>query len=151
MSLRTRIAAAAGLAVAVVVLVAAAAIYFGVRAELRGEVDRSLRERAGAIAQLAGDRGGPEAGAGGPGTPGNGRPGERGGGFPSPRPEPFGGPEGIAQLVLPSGRLLRPPGADEAVPVGLARAGDRANWIRRVPHRRNGEGHAPARAHARRG
>jgi two-component system sensor histidine kinase MprB len=117
-SLRTRIAAAAGLAVAVVVLVAAAAIYFGVRAELRGEVDRSLRERAGAIAQLADDRGGPEAGAGGPGTPGNGRPGERGGGFPSPRPEPFGGPEGIAQLVLPSGRVLRPPGADEAVPVG---------------------------------
>ena len=111
MSLRTRIAAAAGLAVAVVVLVAAAAIYFGVRAELRGEVDSSLRERAGAIAQLAGGpRGGPEAGAGGPGTPGNGRPGERGGGFPSPRPEPFGGPEGIAQLVLPSGRVLRPPG-----------------------------------------
>ena len=118
MSLRTRIAAAAGLAVAVVVLVAAAAIYFGVRAELRGEVDRSLRERAGAIAQLAGDRGGPEAGAGGPGPPGSGRPGERGRGFPSPRPEPFGGPEGIAQLVLPSGRVLRPPGADEAVPVG---------------------------------
>ena len=120
MSLRTRIAAAAGLAVAVVVLVAAAAIYFGVRAELRGEVDRSLRERAGAIAQLADGRGAPEAGAGGPGggTPGNGRPGERGGGFPSPRPEPFGGPEGIAQLVLPSGRVLRPPGTDEAVPVG---------------------------------
>ena len=118
MSLRTRIAAAAGLAVAVVVLVAAAAIYFGVRAELRGEVDRSLRERAGAIAQLAGDRGGPEGGAGGPGTPGSGRPGERGRGFPSPRPEPFGGPEGIAQLVLPSGRVVRPPGADEAVPVG---------------------------------
>jgi two-component system, OmpR family, sensor histidine kinase MprB len=119
-SLRTRIAAAAGLAVAVVVLVAAAAIYFGVRAELRGEVDRSLRERAGAIAQLADGRGAPEAGAGGPGggTPGNGRPGERGGGFPSPRPEPFGGPEGIAQLVLPSGRVLRPPGADEAVPIG---------------------------------
>ena len=34
MSLRTRIAAAAGLAVALVVLVAAAAIYFGVRAEM---------------------------------------------------------------------------------------------------------------------
>ena len=53
MSLRTRIAAAAGLAVALVVLVAAGAIYFGVRAELRGEVDRSLRDRAGAIARLA--------------------------------------------------------------------------------------------------
>ena len=62
MSLRTRIAAAAGLAVAVVVLVAAAAIYFGVRAELRGEVDSSLRDRAGTIAQRAGGpRGAPAA------------------------------------------------------------------------------------------
>jgi len=42
-SLRTRIAAAAGLAVALVVVIAAVAIYFGVRAELRGEVDNSLR------------------------------------------------------------------------------------------------------------
>ncbi len=114
MSLRTRIAAAAGLAVAVVVLVAAAAIYFGVRAELRGEVDSSLRDRAGTIAQGAGGpRGAPRPGAGGPGDDG---PGQRGG-FPVPRPEPFGGPEGIAQLVLPSGRVERPPGTDESIPV----------------------------------
>ena len=124
MSLRTRIAAAAGLAVAIVVLVAAGAIYFGVRAELRGEVDRSLRERAGAIAQLAvgrpGDR---ERHGGGPG------PGP-GGGLALPRPEPFGGPEGFAQLVLPSGGVMRPPGTDESVPVDsrareTARTGDR--------------------------
>ena len=119
MSLRTRIAAAAGLAVAVVVLVAAAAIYFGVRAELRGEVDRSLRERAGAIAQLAGDRRRlPRPALADPARPATAVPGSAVAGSPSPRPEPFGGPEGIAQLVLPSGRVLRPPGADEAIPVG---------------------------------
>jgi two-component system sensor histidine kinase MprB len=113
-SLRTRIAAAAGLAVALVVLVAAAAIYFGVRAELRGEVDRSLRDRAGAIARLADD--GPRPGMGAPGSPR----GERGplhGRLPSPPPEPFGGPEGFAQLVLPSGHVLRRPGSDESIPV----------------------------------
>jgi two-component system sensor histidine kinase MprB len=115
-SLRTRIAAAAGLAVALVVLVAAAAIYFGVRAELRGEVDRSLRDRAGAIAQLARD---PARGLGA--RPG-GRPapedgGRLRGGLPIPPPEPFGGPEGFAQLVLPSGRVLRRAGSEESVPV----------------------------------
>jgi two-component system, OmpR family, sensor histidine kinase MprB len=109
-SLRTRIAAAAGLAVAIVVLVAAAAIYFGVRAELRGEVDRSLRERAGAIAQLAGHPPGDQERHGG--RPG---PGDRG--LALPPPEPFGGPEGFAQLVLPSGHVVRRPGTDESVPV----------------------------------
>jgi two-component system sensor histidine kinase MprB len=128
-SLRTRIAAAAGLAVALVVLVAAAAIYFGVRAELRGEVDRSLRDRAGAIARLAGEPargpGAPDAQGSGVGTSGE-RPGGRPapgdggrlrGGLPIPPPEPFGGPEGFAQLVLPSGRVLRRAGSEESVPV----------------------------------
>lgn len=102
MSLRTRIAAAAALAVALVVVIAAAAIYVGVRAELRGEVDRSLRERAGAI---------PTPGP----PPGDGVPPPRR--LPAPPREPFGGPGGYAQVVLPSGRVLRRPGADEALPV----------------------------------
>ena len=122
MSLRTRIAAAAGLAVALVVLVAAAAIYFGVRSELRGEIDRSLRERAAVIARLAG---GPGIGAGpdervgerGQGEPPGDGPGLRGRRLRVPPPEPFGGPEGFAQLVLPSGGVLRRPGSDEAIPV----------------------------------
>jgi two-component system sensor histidine kinase MprB len=109
-SLRTRIAAAAGLAVAIVVLVAAGAIYFGVRAELRGEVDRSLRDRAGAIARLAEGPGG-----GRPDRPPGDEPGR--GDFPVPPPEPFGGPEGFAQLVLPSGHVVRRQGSDESVPV----------------------------------
>ena len=117
MSLRTRIAAATGLAVALVVLVAAAAIYFGVRAELRGEVDRSLRERAGAIARLAE---GPRPGVGRAERAGERIHGEDGrgrGSLPIPPPEPFGGPEGFAQLVLPSGQVLRRPGSEESVPV----------------------------------
>ncbi|MEA2333496.1 MAG: two-component system, OmpR family, sensor histidine kinase MprB, partial [Thermoleophilaceae bacterium] len=32
--------------------------------------------------------------------------------------EPFGGPQGFVQLVLPGGRVLRRPGAGEALPVG---------------------------------
>jgi two-component system, OmpR family, sensor histidine kinase MprB len=114
-SLRTRIAAAAGLAVALVVLVAAAAIYFGVRAELRGEVDRSLRERAGAIARLAGEPVPGHERPGGRPAPGHG--GELRSTLPIPPPEPFGGPEGFAQLVLPSGGVLRRPGSEESVPV----------------------------------
>jgi two-component system sensor histidine kinase MprB len=116
-SLRTRIAAAAAVAVAIVVVIAAVAIYLGVRAELRSEVDNSLRERAGEIARLAEGRVGP----GEPGHPGgDGRPpdgGARGGRLPTPPPAPFGGPEGSAQVVLPSGGVVRFRGADDALPV----------------------------------
>jgi two-component system sensor histidine kinase MprB len=108
-SLRTRIAAAAALAVAIVVVIASVAIYLGVRAELRGEVDDSLRERSSQVAELATGAFPVE-----PPSDGRRRPGP---GFPSPRPEPFGGPEGFLQIVLPSGRVLRRPGADETVPV----------------------------------
>ena len=54
-----RIAAAAGIAVALVVALAAVAIYLGVRAELRGEVDNSLRDRASALTMRGGRGGGP--------------------------------------------------------------------------------------------
>jgi two-component system, OmpR family, sensor histidine kinase MprB len=45
-SLRTRIAAVAGLAVAVAVLLAAVVVYVAVRSDLRGQIDASLRQRA---------------------------------------------------------------------------------------------------------
>ena len=57
MTLRTRIACAAGLAVALAVMVAAVAVYLGVRGELRGEVDDSLRTRAETILDPAGGSG----------------------------------------------------------------------------------------------
>ncbi|MGH2500371.1 MAG: hypothetical protein ACRDF0_09840, partial [Candidatus Limnocylindria bacterium] len=49
MSLRTRIAAVAGVAVAVIVVAAAAIVYVAVRSNLRGEVERALDERAEAL------------------------------------------------------------------------------------------------------
>jgi two-component system sensor histidine kinase MprB len=106
-TLRARIAAAAGLAVALAVIAAAAAVYLGVRGQLRGEVDESLRERTEAVVGLGGPRGLglPRGGPGGPL------------GAPQPRPEPFGGPEGYVQLVLPGGRALSRSGAGERLPV----------------------------------
>ena len=50
MSLRARIAASAGLAVAIAVLIAAISLYVAVRSDLRSEVDRSLTQRAQAFA-----------------------------------------------------------------------------------------------------
>jgi two-component system, OmpR family, sensor histidine kinase MprB len=107
MTLRLRIAAAAGLAVALAVIAVSIAVYLGVRGELRDEVDASLHERAEAVTRFA-DRGDQR--------------------LPNPRPEPFGGPEGYVHLVEPSGRILRRPGAGEALPVdarahGIARSG----------------------------
>jgi len=121
MSLRNRIAATAGVAVALVVVIAAIAIYLGVRAELRGEVDDSLRERAAALGRLADGRVGPhgrpaEPGSGAGRPPGD-EPRGRDGRLPTPPPEPFGGPEGFAQLVLPSGHAVRFRGGDEALAV----------------------------------
>ena len=46
MSLRTRIAGVAGLAVALAVLAAAIGLYLAVRSDLRGQIDESLNQRA---------------------------------------------------------------------------------------------------------
>ena len=96
MTLRTRIAAAAGLAVALTVVAVAVAVYLGVRGELRGEVDRSLRASAATIAG-PGDRGPADAPAD--------RASRRR--VPDVPRQPFGGPEGYVQLVLPTGRVVR--------------------------------------------
>jgi len=110
MSLRTRIAATAALAVALVVVIAAVAIYLGVRTELRGEVDDSLRDRSGEVARaVVGAPDFPPGDDRGRATPPS--------GFPSPPRERFGGPGGVAQLVLPSGQVLRRPGGEERLPV----------------------------------
>jgi two-component system sensor histidine kinase MprB len=117
-SLRTRIAATAAVAVALVVVIAAVAIYLGVRAELRSEVDNSLRDRAAQFRRLAGERGpSPDDARGGGGRPPPPAFGDGGRELPSLPPQPFGGPEGFVQLVLPSGQAVRRPGADDALPV----------------------------------
>jgi two-component system sensor histidine kinase MprB len=113
-SLRTRIAAAAGLAVALAVGAAALAVYFGVRGQLRGEVDQTLRDRV-------------ELATGAVGR--DDRPPRREGFPPQGRPAPFGGPEGYVQLVLPDGRVVRSPGVTESIPAAeqaqeIARSGE---------------------------
>ncbi|MEA2409249.1 MAG: two-component system, OmpR family, sensor histidine kinase MprB, partial [Thermoleophilaceae bacterium] len=110
MSLRTRIAATAAVAVALVVVIAAVAIYLGVRAQLLGEIDNSLRDRSAEIAQAVADGPRPRPDGDGGGPP----PLDR---LPAPPRERFGGRGGIQQLVLPSGRVLRPPGNDDVLPV----------------------------------
>jgi two-component system sensor histidine kinase MprB len=104
-TLRARIAAAAGLAVALAVIAAAVAVYLGVRSQLRGEVDESLRDRTGAVVRFGGPGGLPHAGP------------DELPGLTRPPPEPFGGPVGYVQLVLPSGRTLSRPGAEGRLPV----------------------------------
>ncbi len=134
MTLRARIAAAAGLAAAVAVLVAAAALYVAVRSDLRSEVDQSLTQRAQAFlpGQAArGGAGGPEDGKPGPGAspggmPPGGQPDFDGGGFPNNvQPLPLGGPSGYIQFVSPSGAVHVPGGQGSSTTIPLT-ASDRA-------------------------
>jgi two-component system, OmpR family, sensor histidine kinase MprB len=71
MTLRTRIAAVAGVSVALAVLAAAIGLYVAVRSDLRGEVDKGLRARASAFTRPlpGGGPAGVEGGAEGPGPP----------------------------------------------------------------------------------
>jgi two-component system, OmpR family, sensor histidine kinase MprB len=116
MTLRTRIAAAAGLSVALTVLAAAIGLYVGVRSDLRGEVDKGLRARASAFTRsLPG--GGPAGAEGGAGAEGQGPPGLFGEGAQPPtalpssvQPAPFGGASGYVQFVASSGSVRVPGG-----------------------------------------
>ena len=114
MSLRARIGAVAGLAVAGVVIAIAVASYVADRSELRGQVDRSLRDvaRGFATRRLA------------PPLPGGLRPGpvrrhprDRDGVPPKVAPGRFGGPSGYVQIVEPNGTVRRPPDESRALPV----------------------------------
>jgi two-component system sensor histidine kinase MprB len=109
-TLRARIAALASLSVALAVLGVALGLYFAVRADLRGEIDKSLRQRAQTFLAPAG----PPAptGPGGP-PPGGGPPPDDG--FPATvQPAPFGGAQGYVQLVSPSGEVQVPGGQNQS-------------------------------------
>jgi two-component system sensor histidine kinase MprB len=107
MTMRARIAATAGVSVALAVLAAALGLYLGVRSDLRGEVDKSLRERAHAFVApapaAAPSRGGAQgsAGIGQGGAQGSAGPGQGGAqGGAGPRQ---GGAQGSAGLGPPPG------------------------------------------------
>jgi two-component system sensor histidine kinase MprB len=127
-TLRARIAAVAGVAVALAVLAAAIGLYLAVRSDLRGQIDESLAQRAqgflappsrsGSGAPAGGPTGGvpPDGGgasAGGP-NPHHGRaPGGDNGpdGFPKVvQPARFGGASGYVQFISPQGTVAVPGG-----------------------------------------
>jgi len=123
MTLRTRIAAVASAAVAVAVLAAAIGVYAASSADLRGEVDNSLRARARTFTA-----------GGGPGEPPGSPPDEDGASpsaFPGQQrglpgrvePAPFGGPSGYVQFVSPGGSVFVPQGQGASrrqIPVSAA-------------------------------
>ncbi len=152
MTLRARIAAVAGLAVAVAVLGAAVSVYIAVRSDLRGEIDKSLSQRARALVGPATGRGvpatrgapgGPLAnglpgspppnppsgsgtGSGGTGGAGGGAGDNDGGGFPrTVQPAPLGEASGYVQFVSREGTVEVPGGQGSSRAIPLS-AEDRA-------------------------
>jgi two-component system, OmpR family, sensor histidine kinase MprB len=112
MTLRHRIAAVAGGAVAVTVLVAAAVIFLAVRAELRGEIDASLRNRAAQLAATPdADRDGDHACAAEPGG------GERTFAGAVSDDVRYGGAGGYVQVLCPDGTVVRERGSTVSLPV----------------------------------
>jgi two-component system, OmpR family, sensor histidine kinase MprB len=108
-TLRHRMGAASGFAVAGVVVAVAIAVYVADRSELRGQIDRSLNDVARPYETTRHERGvGPDGERRPPGE----RPGQ-----PSAPPSSFGGPSGYVQLILPNGQVLRPAGESTALPV----------------------------------
>ena len=97
MSFRTRLTLASAAAVAVAIVVASAVTYALVRNELRGQVDRTLKERAATL----------RIGVGGP-------PGAEVLRLP---PEPFGGAAVVAQVVTADGQVISAPDATAEIPV----------------------------------
>jgi two-component system sensor histidine kinase MprB len=116
MTLRLRIAAVAGAAVAVTVLAAAAVVYVALRSDLMGEIDNSLHERAERfVGDPDPDRDGDDV-CGGK---------ERSFTLPAPDGDDLrsGGVEGLIQVVCRDGSIVRASGVTTTIPVaGAARA-----------------------------
>jgi two-component system sensor histidine kinase MprB len=129
MTVRARIVATAGVSVALAVFAAALGLYLGVRSDLRGEIDKSLRERAhtfvGSAPPAPPDQRGAQGGAGpgqgsAQGGAGSGPPpgdgdgdggGPAGNGFPANLPPaPFGAAQGYVQFISPQSSLVVPGG-----------------------------------------
>jgi two-component system sensor histidine kinase MprB len=107
MTLRVRIAAAAGIAVAITALALAAGDYAGTRSTLRGQIDKALDSRAALVTQ----------GQRGPRPPGNGN--GNGGRDNTPGPPDFSQPQnefgdasGFVQQVSPDGTIQRVDASD---------------------------------------
>jgi two-component system, OmpR family, sensor histidine kinase MprB len=111
-SLRLRIAAVGGVAVALAVLAAAVAIYLAVRSDLRGQVDQSLTQRAQEFVHR------PPAAGGFPGgvpPAGGSRDGEEEHVPKFVQPGRFGGAAGYVQFVSGAG-VVQVPGGQGSTP-----------------------------------
>ncbi len=159
MTLRGRIAAVASLAVAVAVIAAAVSLYLALGADLRGQLDRSLEQRAQAFIPP------PHPGAGGGAIPGNPHPGAGEGPPPAnperaasaaATPENAPGPGAPPPQHGPPGAALgAPPGGGEAetgLPseVSPAPFGGASGYVQFLSpagqvHVPGGQGTAPAR------
>ncbi len=136
MTLRARIAAAAGLAVAVAVVGAAIVLYLAVRSDLRGQIDRSLTERAQELVAVGSSAPFGPGGAGPTGFSGRSHfyrepgplvsgPGGRRG-FPrAVQPARFGGASGYVEFISPKG-AVQVPGGQSSSPSIAPNAKDRA-------------------------
>jgi two-component system, OmpR family, sensor histidine kinase MprB len=128
MSLRARMAIAAGTAVALAVFAVAVSSYAGMRSQLLGQIDQSLRDRLG---QVPGAPGGPSGGPGanrpggddgigffptGGGTEGPGQ-GDEGLGLDRVPTSAFGGAAGIFTIVYPDGGTYVPQNQTYPIPV----------------------------------
>jgi two-component system sensor histidine kinase MprB len=103
MTIRRRLSLVAAAAVAIAVALASVAVYLAVQANLRGEVDSALRERAHQIQVFSQVRSPPRQ----PPKLPSGRP-------PQAR---FGGAAGVVQLITPSGKVrATPPGNQIRIP-----------------------------------
>jgi two-component system sensor histidine kinase MprB len=111
-SFRRRLTLLTAGAVALAVAAAAAASYFLVRGELLGQIDDSLRERAGAARGFVG--GAPFGPGGGPPGPGLEAPGSRPTENAIQLPERIGGPERVGQVVDAQGNVVVSIGLDGA-------------------------------------
>jgi two-component system sensor histidine kinase MprB len=130
-TLRARIAAAAGLAVAVAVVGAAVGLYLAVRSDLRGQIDKSLSARAQELASTPAPPFGTRPGGAGSANHFDRRPGFFAGatrhpGFPKAvQPARFGGATGYVEFISPTG-AVQVPGGESSSPSIAPTATDRA-------------------------
>ena len=113
MTLRTRIAAAAGIAVAITALALAAGDYAGTRSTLRGQIDKALTSRAAQVTNQGSPDGQPPdghhdggGGGGGPDGPNIGH-----------ANTPYGDASGFVQQVAPNGTVRRDPADTGKLPL----------------------------------
>jgi two-component system, OmpR family, sensor histidine kinase MprB len=120
MSLRRRIAAAAGISVVAVAVAVAAIGYLSARSHQIGEIQQELRNRtAPFLLPHTGDHHGPGSDQGGGSGPGRSGPGGGGNGsqFQAPPAPAFGGAPGYFQVVQPDGTAFASGGGAAQLPV----------------------------------